>query len=122
MNSTNLIGNLVNDIEVKKTSTGKSVCDFVLAINDGEKADFIDCRAWEKTADIMGNFLSKGSKVGIVGSIKTDTYENKEGKKVKKTYVLASRVEFLNSAKPKTESTNPTNTAVNIGSDDLPFY
>jgi len=105
-----IIGNLVRDIELRFTNTGKEVANFTVAVsrNYGEKkeTDFINCMAWGKIAENMAKFLSKGSKVAVEGRIQVSSYDNKEGQKVYKTEIVADNVEFLNSKKK--EETNET--------------
>jgi len=104
MNDVTLIGNLTRDIEVRYTQTNKAVGQFTVAINNGKNkdgedrpADFINCVIWETQAENMQKYTHKGSKVAVKGSIKNDNYEDEQGNKKYRTYVLASRVMFLDS-------------------------
>ena len=100
MNSTNLIGRLTKDLEIRYTGNGKAVVNFTVAVDrpfSRDKTDFIECVAWEKTAENMSQYLKKGSQVGVTGYITTRNYENKQGQKVYVTEVLADRVQFLDS-------------------------
>ena len=68
VNSVILIGRLTKDPEIKKTSSGKSVASFTLAVNqrfNRDKTDFINCVAWEKTADYLGNYVKKGNLIAV---------------------------------------------------------
>ena len=98
MNKVFLIGNITNDLELKKTQTNKSYISFTIAVNEGygdkKITDFIEIRAWEKTAELVSNYCRKGSKICVDGKVRTDIYE-KDGRKVKNTYILAGNVEFL---------------------------
>ena len=85
MNITMLIGRLTKDPDVKKTNNGKTVATFTLAIERnyknqaGEKeADYVPCVAWEKTADIIGQYLHKGDLIAVYGPIQTRNYEDKD--------------------------------------------
>ena len=107
MNKVILTGRLTKDIEVKTTSNDKEYCSFTIAVDrrfkdaDGNRqADFISCTAWNKTAEFLGKYFHKGSRIGICGSIQTRSYE-KDGQKVFVTEVLVEEVEFLDS---KTDS------------------
>ena len=120
MNKVIVIGNLTKEIELKKTNTDKSVVNFSLAVNENDKAEFIDFQAWEKTAELIAKYVTKGQKLLVEGKIRTSTYEGQTGK-VKKTFVLVDRVEFL-SSKPSTETTEKKDAYVEIKSEDLPFY
>ena len=95
MNNVVLIGNISTDLELKQTMNGKSVCQFNLAINGyGEKTDFVPVQVWNKQAENLVKFQQKGSKIGIVGRISVDNYEQ-EGQKKTFTKVIAHEVEFL---------------------------
>lgn len=132
MNKVMLIGNISNDLEIKKTQTGKSLLAFSIAVNEGsgekKTTDFIKCRAWEKTADLIAQYCRKGSKIYVEGKYKTESYE-KNGQKVYSDYVLVSSIEFLDSKETRqTISTNPQwnmstqTTQVKLEEDALPFY
>lgn len=103
MNKVYLIGNLTRDPEVAETSGGVPYCRFSIAVNrnftnaDGAReADFFNIIVWRGQAEPCGRFLKKGSKIAIVGSLQTRTYEDKDGVKRTVTDIVASEVEFLN--------------------------
>ena len=110
MNIVGLVGRLTKDPDVRMNQSGKSVCRFTVAVDrlsqNGNQADFISCTAFGKIAENMGQYLGKGSKVGVSGSIKTGSYENQNGQKVYTTDVWADRVDFLDS-KPQNGSAAP---------------
>lgn len=129
MNIVNLIGRLARDPELKYTNTGKAVASFTVAVNRGfgkdQEADFINCVAWEKTAENMANYTAKGSQVGISGRLQVRSYENNERKKVYVTEVVANFVEFIGSKadqgqKPRQESPIDEFEAID-DDEDLPF-
>ena len=101
MNGVHLTGRLTKDIELKYTQSGKSVVNFNLACNrkknqNGEqKADFIQCQAWEGIAETLAKYCSKGSRLGIEGSIRTRNYQNQQGQTVYVTEVIVSNLNFL---------------------------
>ena len=132
MNSVILIGRIGKDLELRKTPSGKSVINFSLAVNKFSKGeeksvDWINCQAWNQTADLMYQYLGKGSLIGVEGRIQTRNYDGKDGKKVYITEVVVDRVEFLESRKNEDEyeeqSNEPHRQApeLNINSSDLPF-
>lgn len=96
-----LVGRLTKDPELRKTKTGTSVTQFTLAVNrrtnqnGQQEADFIQCTAWSKTADLIVQYLNKGSLAGIDGRIQTRTYEDQYGNKKYITEVVAESVQFL---------------------------
>ncbi|MCA9765420.1 MAG: single-stranded DNA-binding protein [Carnobacterium sp.] len=92
INNVVLVGRLTKDIDLRYTTNGT--------------ADFINCVAWKKTAEIIANYSKKGSQIGIEGSIQTRSYDNNEGKRVYITEVLVQSVTLLDS---KSESGNESN-------------
>lgn len=92
-----LIGRLVRDPELRKTTNGTSVCSFTLAVNrrQNQDADFINCVAWNKLADNIQLYQKKGNQLGIEGRINTRSYDNQQGQKVYVTEVIAENVQFL---------------------------
>lgn len=107
MNKVVLIGRITKDLELRKTKSDKSVCEFTLATNrvGSEDADFISCMVWNQQAENLCKFQGKGSLIAVFGELRTDSYEI-EGHKRYKTYVLVNNVEFLSK---KTESTQDIN-------------
>jgi len=109
MNTVALTGRITKDLEVTKTQSGMSILRFTLAVNraftnkNGEReADFISCVAFDKRADTMATYLSKGSLVGITGRIQTGSYDNKDGVRVYTTDVMVEGFDFLESKSPST--------------------
>ena len=99
MNIATISGNLTKDIEIASTKTGKHVTRFCLGVRrDKEATDFINCEAWGTVADLLEKYCSKGSKIGVSGKIRNESYE-KDGKKVYKTYILVSDVDFYSASK-----------------------
>lgn len=151
MNRVILIGRLTKDPELRYTPNGTAVTTFTLAVNrarsgpSGEReADFINIVAWSKLADLCANYLRKGRQAAVEGRLQSRSYDNKEGKKVYVTEVVAENVQFLGSkeegngfdpsfsggSKPaaKGNDFDPFNDPfadagkpINISDDDLPF-
>ena len=98
-----LVGRLTKDPVLRKTGAGKSVVSFTTACDRKVKAegqptaDFINCIAWNKVADLMAQYLHKGSLVGVEGRIQTRSYDDKTGKRLYITEVVADSVQFLES-------------------------
>lgn len=96
-----LIGRLVKDAEVKYVSSGKAVATFTLAVDrptakgEQKEADFINCVAWDKTGETIGNYTQKGSKILVDGRLQIRSYEAKDGGKRYATEVIVGRMEFL---------------------------
>lgn len=96
-----LVGRLTKDPVLRKTGSGASVTSFTVACDrriktEGQPtADFINCVAWNKVADLMAQYLHKGSLVGVEGRIQTRSYDDQAGKRVYVTEIVADSVQFL---------------------------
>ena len=102
MNSVNLMGRLTRDPEARTTQSGQSVASFTLAVDritkgpKGERdADFINCVAFGKTAEVVCTYVSKGQRLIVQGRIQTGNYIDKNGNKHYTTNVACSNVEFV---------------------------
>jgi single-strand DNA-binding protein len=99
-----LIGNLTRDVEIRHTATSRmAVCQNAIAVNDrrknaaGEWVDettFVDVTFFGRMAELVSEYLTKGSPIFIEGRLKLDTWE-KDGQKRSKLYVIAERMQFL---------------------------
>lgn len=113
MNKCIITGRIANDLELRATTTGKSICDFRIATNrptnrDGERvADFINCRVWNKSAENLVKYQTKGNLIAVIGRTQVEPYTDKEGKKRSYTYLLVEELEYLEAKKEaKTEEKN----------------
>lgn len=92
------IGRLTRDVEYKEIN-GTTVAKFTIAINDyvkgEETANYIPITAFGKIADNCYKYLSKGRQVAVVGKVQTGSYENKDGRKVYTTDIIANNVDFI---------------------------
>ena len=101
MNKVILTGRLTRDPELRYTANNKAVCDFTIATNrpvvrDGERvADFINCRVWNKTAENLDKYQTKGNMIAVSGRMQVDNYQDNEGKNRNYTYVLVEDLEYL---------------------------
>lgn len=124
MNKVCLMGRLAADVELRSTQSGKSVCSFTLAVDRRGKdagTDWIDCVAWEKTAEHISKYFAKGQRMAVTGKLQTRSYEDKEGKKRKATEVVVEEVGFCGKAEGKAQST-PAEFLPMVSDDgDLPF-
>ncbi|MEJ7444315.1 single-stranded DNA-binding protein [Staphylococcus hominis] len=137
-----LVGRLTKDPEYRQTQSGVSTATFTLAVNrtfknkNGEReADFINVVVFRQQAENVDNYLSKGSLAGVDGRIQSRNYENKEGRRVFVTEVVADNVQFMDSKGSNQQSNqsqqqgqapagnNPfaNDNNANIDDDDLPF-
>ena len=98
INKVILMGRLTRDPELRRTNSGAPVCSFSVAIDNGygenRQTDFINCVAWNKTAEFVSNYFSKGKMIIVIGRISTRTWEGQDGKKNYATEVVASEVSF----------------------------
>jgi single-strand DNA-binding protein len=112
MNKCSFVGRITRDADIRYTDGATQTCiaKFGLAINrrfkrDGEpEADFINCVAFGKTAEIIEKYVTKGSQIGIVGRVQTGSYTNKDGVKVYTTDFVVEELDLLGK-KENTEST-----------------
>ena len=100
VNKTILYGFLVADPEARYTKTGKCVCNLRIAHRENFKDEtkeplYMSVDVWDKQGETCAKNLKKGSSVIVDGRLATDTYENKEGKKTTKTFIIADRVNFV---------------------------
>ncbi len=102
LNRVILIGRLTRDPELRTTGTGKSVCDFSIAVTkrikpqDGSPdADFFKIIAWSQTADYVSNYLAKGRLVSVEGRLQARKYTDKDGNNREVVEVVADSVQGL---------------------------
>jgi single-strand DNA-binding protein len=104
-----LVGRLTRDPELQYTPQQTPVCQFGLAVNQRSKgrdeACFVDCVAWEKTAENIAQYLRKGSSVLVDGKLTYESWE-KDGRKYSKLKVTAYNVQFMDS-KPEGQGAPP---------------
>lgn len=107
-NKVYVAGNLTRDPQVKFLANEKAVCEFGIAVNhkykaaDGsmkEEVTFVECVAWGRTAELVGQYLTKGSGAFVEGRLKQEEWDDKEGKKQRKTKVTADSVQFTSTKK-----------------------
>jgi single-strand DNA-binding protein len=111
INQVILLGRLTRDPEVRSTNSGKSIAQFGLAVSRGgqsEETDFFDITTWDKLADLVTQYLGKGSKVLVQGRLQQDSWDDKEtGKKRTKITITANDVTFLDSPSDSTNRNTP---------------
>ena len=107
MNKVILIGNLTKDPEIRNTQTGKKVATFALAVNEGkDKVQYFNCSAWERLAEILEQYVKKGVKVAIVGSLQNRTWDKPDGTKAYATDIVIRELDILTSRKENVETIN----------------
>jgi single-strand DNA-binding protein len=98
VNTVTLIGNLATDVEVRELGDDKKVANFLLAVDrptGADEADFVRITAWNRQAEVCGQFLTKGRKVAVEGRLRSSSWEDAEGNRRSAIEVVAKSVEFL---------------------------
>lgn len=102
INNAVIMGRLVKDPEERKTSAGKTVCSFCVAVDDSfnkDKTYFLDIIAWDKKAEFVIEYFRKGSMIAVQGKLTTRVWEDKNGNKRKETEIVADNVSFCGEKK-----------------------
>ena len=100
LNTIIIMGCIVADPELKTTQSGVSVTTFRIAcdrdrtVEGGQKADFVDCVAWRKTAEFISKYFQKGKPILIQGRLQIRPYETKDGQKRSATEILVESANF----------------------------
>jgi len=142
LNKVQIIGRLTRDPEIRTTPNGANVASFSVATGftwtdqqgqKKEQTEFHNVVAWRKLADIIGQYLKKGSQVYIEGRLQTRSWEGQDGKKNYRTEIVAENLIMLgrpgqggsNSPIPQAaavEQPAPANEpTIQIDNDDIPF-
>ena len=129
MNNICITGRLTSAPEIKKTTSGVSVCSVSIAVDrdykvNGEKAtDFIPCVFWRGTAEFVGKYFSKGDMIAVVGSLESRKYKDKDGNNRTVWEVKADKVNFCGGKKEVSQDNTPTfeDVSEEISDEDLPF-
>lgn len=103
INKVILMGRLTKNPELRHTDSGKAVCNFSIAVSEGygenQRTEFINCVAWNKSAEFVDKYFTKGRMIIVDGRISTRTWEGQDGKKNYATEVIANQVSFGESKK-----------------------
>ena len=104
MNKVVLMGRLTRDPEIRysQNDTSMAIARFGIAVNrrrssggDGQDADFLNCVAFGKNAELLEKYFTKGNRIGISGHIQTGSYTNKEGARVNTTDIVVEEIDFI---------------------------
>lgn len=99
-NKSMLGGRITHDLELKTTQGGSITLAFSIAVQrkmDKNKTDFVNCKAFGKTAESIAKFLRKGSSIFVVGNIQTNNWQDKDGNKHYSTEVAVDEFYFVDS-------------------------
>ena len=112
MNRVILIGRLTRDPELRYTRGNTAIAMFNLAVDrrvkdDGTKeTDFIVCKCFNKLAENLAKFQKRGNLISLVGRIRTDSYDDKDGKRKYTIEVVADEIQFLSQKQKQEEPSN----------------
>lgn len=122
MNNVILMGRLTRPVEIRQTSTGGALADFTIAVDRGGKdkgADFVPCRAFNKTADMIEQYFGKGDMIAVSGRLNVNAYKDKDGNNKTFTSVNVDRFYFCGSkretAAEPTEASTPAQNSPDYG-------
>ncbi len=130
LNKVFLMGNLTRDVELKKTPNNMSVANIGLAVNrqyrtndeTREETTFVDCEAWGRTAEVMGQYLRKGRPVFIEGRLKLDQWQDRDGNNRSKLKVVIDNFQFIDSRGGNSDAPAQTSEpAQSVPEDEIPF-
>lgn len=136
MNKVMLLGRLAKEPELRYTQTGTPVATFTLATNrkyaaqNGEReADFINCVAWQKSAEFVANYFKKGQQMALEGRIQVRSYDDNDGQRKWVTEVIAEQIEFVGAKADGSKPAQQQNSNPGLGlgeevvfdDNDLPF-
>jgi single-strand DNA-binding protein len=129
VNKVVLVGRLTKDPELRFTANkGTAVTRFTLAVNrdykkeDGtQEADFINCIAYSKRAEVIAQYLTKGKRFSIAGSIRTGSYDAQDGTRRYTTYVVVDGFDFIDSSDSKVNNDNFNDDMIPVDDGDIPF-
>ena len=125
MNKVMLVGRLTRDPELRTLPSGKPVANFTIATNEfrgsgaGERTEYHNVVAWDRLAEICGQFLSKGQLVDAEGRLQTRQWDDDAGIRHWKTEVVINQLEML-SGRGKKEAAKELQAAAGAGEDGQP--
>lgn len=103
-------GNISNEIELKQTQNGTSVCSFNVAVNrfskdSGEaKVDFFTVEAWQQKAEFVAKYFGKGKGIVVVGRLENREWQDKQGNRRIITKIVAEEFDFVGGKESSTEA------------------
>ena len=136
MNNVSLMGRLTRDPEVRySANTQLANARFSVAVdrrlskekrmeaenNNQPTADFINCVAFGRTAEVIGQYFHKGNRIAITGHIQTGSYENQQGQRIYTTDVIVDQFDFVESAKNNSKNEDNFNNNLKTDEPELPF-
>jgi single-strand DNA-binding protein len=129
INRVEILGNVGKDPDIRATKTGMVIASFSIATSEGVKDDqgnwsdrteWHNCTAFKRTAEIVRDYVKKGSKIYITGRLNTSSYE-KDGVKMYSTKILVGELILLSGKDDKKETPVKQNEEPEIEDSDIPF-
>lgn len=127
LNKIILQGRLVRDPEMRTTQSGKSVASFTLAVDrdfapqgQQKETDFINCTAWNGTADFINRYFSKGSMATVCGSLQIQNYTDRDGNKRTSPNVNVENIYFAGDKRSEKSENSETNKSAAKGKSAYP--
>lgn len=121
MNNVTIIGRLTRDPELNyQAGSGKAYCKFCVAVTEynystkEKEAQFFDCIAFEKKAEVIATYMTKGREMAVNGKLKKSRYTNKDGTVYNNVVIYATDVSFLGSKK-NADNANDTDSFSELG-------
>ena len=136
MNNISLMGRLTKDPDVRySANTQLANARFSVAVdrklskekrmeaenNNQPTADFINCVAFGRTAEVIGQYFRKGNRIAITGHIQTGSYENQQGQRIYTTDVIVDQLDFVESSKNNSKNEDNFNNNLKTDEPELPF-
>lgn len=117
MNKVFLLGRLVRNPELRKTESGNKLTRFTIAVRrrgSSEDADFIDCIAWNKTAELIFEHFPKGRPILIIGRLRSRIFEDQHGQRRFVIEVVVDDFEFVDRKNSNGNATVQTSDDTNV--------
>lgn len=115
LNNVTLMGRLTADPELRHTQNGVETTKFTIAVDrdfapqgEDRKADFVDIRAWRKSAEFACKYFKKGDPVVVIGRLCTDSYTDSQGVRRKSVEVVSGRLYFSGSKRQDGDGGSPS--------------
>ena len=130
MNSINIIGRLTRDVEISYTKSNKAIGKFSIAVPNSynkEEVYFFNCTVWDKQATILAQYVKKGNQIALIGELKQNRWQDKEGKNRSAVDINVNSFTFIGGSNEKTNDSaggngnNQDGEKFNPGKPDIQF-
>lgn len=126
LNHIDIMGRLTRDPELRYTNSQKPVASFTLAVDrdfggDNKETDFIDCVAWNKTAEFVSKYFKKGQQAVVSGSLQMRDWTDRDGNKRRNAEVIVNNIYFADSKKTEGAGIQPRFIEMDEDDGELPW-